>query len=315
MSDGSRHSMYAVKEATRATTPNNPAFDLVRITGTTLGLSKDSLQSQEIRSDRMIADFRQGANQVNGDINFELSYGSFDKLLLGALVAAGWAADTPAAGTDQAKAGITRHYFSFLRHFADMAPGNFPYFLYKGCEINSMQLTIAANSIITGVFSVVGQSQTLLNDLTTLGTPTYPTPPDTAPLDSFTGELKEDGNVIAVVTEITLNLQNGIAPRFVVGSKNSILPSMARSNLTGQITAFFEDASLINKFINEENSSIEFSMPDGAGNIQTHIIPRIVYTGGKPDVTGEGPISLAMPFQAKLDPTSGTNYIIQRTPA
>ncbi len=313
MSDGSRHSMYAVEETVRGTTPNNPALELVRITGTTLGLGKDSLQSQEIRSDRQIADFRQGANQVNGDINFELSYGSFDKLLLGALVGANWAADTPVSGTDQAKAGVTRHYFSFLRHFSDL-PG-FPYFIYRGCEINSMQLTIAANAIITGVFSVVGSSQTLLADLSTLGTPTFPTPPATAPLDSFTGELKEGGATIGVVTEITLNLQNGIAPRFVVGSKNSILPSMARSNLTGQLTVFFEDATMINKFINEEGSSVEFTLPDGEGNMQTHIIPNIIYTGGKPDVTGEGPISLAMPFQAKLDPATGTNYIIQRTPA
>lgn len=310
MANGSRHSLYAVEEAAYGVTPNDPALELVRITGTTLGLSKDSLQSAEIRSDRQIADFRLGANQIAGDINFELSYGSFDKLLQGALLSADWAG-TP----EQIKAGTTRKSFSFVRHFADFTAVNKPYYVYRGCEVNTVQLSIAANAMITGTFSVFGASQELLGDLSSMGTPTFPAGSTTSPLDSFTGSLKEGGVTIAVITEISLTLANGIEPRFVVGSKNSILPSLSRSNLTGSITAYFEDSSLVQKFIDETESSIEFELPDTAGNKQVHLIPRIKYTGGQPDVTGEGPITLSMPFQALLDPTEGSNYVIKRAPA
>lgn len=389
MANGSRHSMYAVKESTYGQTPNNPALDLVRITGTTLGLSKDSLQSEEIRSDRQIADFRQGANQVAGDINFELSYGSFDQFLQGVLLSADWAAPadtgvttisatatgfsrasgsfltdgfavgqtvvstgfagsgfngksivtsvsaltmdtTPLSGThgveagdgdeqivasQSVAAGQTRASFSFIRYFADIAPADNPYYIYRGVELNSMQLTISANSMITGTFSVIGQSQETAQDLTGLGTPTYNPASTTSPLDSFTGTLDEGGTAVAVITEISMTLQNGIEPRFVVGSKNSIYPSVGRSNLTGQVTAYFEDSTLVNKFLNETESSITFSLPDGAGNIQRFRIPRIKYTGGQPDVSGEGPITLAMPFQALLDSSESTNILIERTPA
>ncbi|CAM0069987.1 minor tail protein [Vibrio phage K251 g3] len=309
MANGSRHSLYAVEEATYGVTPTNPALELVRITGTTLGLSKDSLQSNEIRSDRQIADFRLGANQVGGDINFELSYNSFDKLLQGVLLSANWSGSPEAI-----KCGQERKSFTFVRHFADVLAAGKPYYIYRGVEINQLQLTIAANAMITGTFSVFGASQTLGSDLQALGTPTYPTASTTSALDSFTGALKEAGTAIAVVTEISLTLANGIEPRFVVGSKNSILPSLGRSNLTGSITAFFEDSSLVEKFINESDSSIEFELPDVEGNKLTIKIPRIKYTGGQPDVAGEGPVTLSMPFQALLDPVTQTNLIMERDP-
>jgi hypothetical protein len=314
MANGSRHSMFVVKEATNGVTPNDPALELVRITGTTLGLSKDSLQSEEIRSDRQISDYRQGSNQVGGDINFELSYGSFDQLLQGVLVSDDWATDTPIAGTDQIKSAQTRSSFTFVRNFADIDGADNPYYIYRGVEINQMQLSVTANAMITGTFSVIGKSQTTAQDLTALGTPTFPAPSTTSPLDSFTGSLNEGGVPVAVITEISLTLQNGIEPRFVVGSKDSIATSLGRSNLTGQVTAFFEDSTLVDKFLNETESSIDFTLPDGAGNEQKFIIPRIKYTGGQPDVSGEGPITLTMPFQALLDATTGTNLLIERTP-
>lgn len=387
MANGSRHSLYAVEEATYGTTPTNPALDLVRITGTTLGLAKDSLQSEEIRSDRQIADFRLGANQVGGDINFELSYGSFDQFLEAVLLSADWASPattgsttldqtatqiTRASGSfvtdgfeagqvaevsgfaagnglvlitgvsalaldvtaldgqtlgvesgdgdelvvasEQIKAAAERRSFTFIRHFADIQTADNPYYIYRGVELNSVQFTIAANSMITGTFSVIGQSQETAQDLTGLGTPTYNPASTTSPLDSFTGTLEEGGTTVAVVTEISMTMQNGIEPRFVVGSKNSIYPSVGRSNLTGQVTAYFEDSTLVNKFLNETESSIVFTLPDGAGNQLRVTIPRIKYTGGQPDVSGEGPITLAMPFQALLDSTEGTNLRIERVP-
>ena len=42
---------------------------------------------------------------------------------------------------------------------------------------------------------------------------------------------------------------------------------------------------------------------------------KLLRNGGQPDVQGEGPITLSMPFQALLDSTTNTNIIIERTPA
>lgn len=307
MSNGSRHSLYAVPESSYGVTPSTPALEQIRVTTCTLGLSKDALESEELRSDRQVADFRLGSNQVGGDITFELSYGSFDELLEGALMGQ-WETDAPSAGIDRLRVGTVRKPFSFLRHFADIPDK--PFFLYTGCEITTLNINIASNSMITGSMSVLGSGQSIAASAPAGAT--YPAVSTTQPLDSFTGALKENDITIGVVTEMSLSLENGLESRFVVGSKDGIEPSSGRSRLSGSVTVFFEDVVLVEKFINETASSLEFALPDGAGNLQTFIIPRIVYTGGKPDVTGEGSITLTMPFQAVLDPASNTNFEIQR---
>lgn len=305
MADGSRHSMALVEEVTYGDTPASPVFAAIRHTGSTLALSKNTVQSEEIRSDRQIADYRHGAFQVGGDISAELSYGSFDTILEAAL-AGSWS-------SNQLKAGTTRRSFTIERHFSDLIAAQKPYHRFTGCEFNSMQLQITADSIVTATFGVVGKG--MATDTAIEAGATYPAAATTSPLDSFQGTLNEGGNPIAVITEIQLNLENGLEPRFVVGSKEGVRPSIARSNVSGQITAFFENSDLLDKFINETESDIVFTMPDGAGNQYTITLPRIKYNGGQPDVSGEGPVTLSMPFQALLHSGSGTNIIIDRVPA
>lgn len=312
MANGSRHSMRIVAESAYGTTPANPVFDIIRHTGTTLGLSKESLQSEELRDDRQISDFRHGAYQVGGDINVELSYGSFDKLLE-AVLGGTWEVDTPAVGTDRLKAGTTRRSFTIERFFGDILTVDKPYHRFTGVEFNTLSLAINANAMVTGAFGVLGQN--MATSTAIVAGATYNPATTTSPLDSFTGTLQEAGVPIAVITEIQLNVENGLEARYVVGSKQSIRPSIGRSNVSGQVTAYFENSTLLDKFINETESSIVFELPDGAGNLYTVTLPRIKYTGGQPDVDGEGPITLSMPFQALLDATTGTNIIIDRNPA
>lgn len=387
MANGSRHSMRYVAEATHGVTPATPVFKPIRHVSTTLGLSKESLQSEEIRDDRQIADFRHGAYQVGGDIGIELSYGSFDDLLQATLMgtwtprattglqslsaavgsfdraagsfitdgflvndvvnSSGFATAgnngrfrvtvvaalsltvTPLDGQAMAieaaaanrlvdtmeatlKAGSARRSFTVERYFGDVLAADKPFHRFTGVEFNTLSLSIAANAMVTGSFGVLGKNMT--TDTVIIPGATYSDPTTTSPLDSFTGTLSEDGTPIAVITEISLSLENGLEARFVVGSKSSIQPSVGRSNCSGQVTAYFENSVLLEKFINETESGISFTLPDGTGNQYAFTLPRIKYTGGQPDVSGEGPITLSMPFQALVDSVTGTNIIIDRNP-
>jgi hypothetical protein len=225
---------------------------------------------------------------------------------------------TQAAGTSYTvttltqvlKAGTVRRSFSVLRNFSDMLAATKPYHLFTGVEFNKLSLSVAVNAIDKISFGVVGK------DFSTAQTApagsAYTAAPTASPMDSFTGSLSEGGTPIAVITEISMNLENGIEPRFVIGSDSTILPSIGKSNCTGQITAYFEDATLIDKFINETESSLVFNLADKDTNSYRFTLPRIKYTGGQPDTQGAGPITLAMPFQALLDSVSSTNLTIER---
>lgn len=304
MANGSRHSLRYVEEVVYGTTPASPAFKTLRHNGATLALNKETLQSEELRDDRMIADVRHGAFSVGGEIPFELSFGSFDDWLAAALCG-DW------VGNDL-KAGVGRKSFTVERYFGDMLAADKPYHRFTGVEVNSLQLQVNSNAMVTGTFSVLGQGMSL--GAAIIAGATYAPAPGTSPVDSFTGTLLENGVAIAVVTEIQLSVENGLETRYVVGSKETLRPSIARSNVSGNVTAFFENSTLLEKFINETESAMSFTLPDGAGNSLTFFLPRIKYMGGAPDVSGEGPVTLSMPFQALYDATENTNLVITRDP-
>jgi hypothetical protein len=310
MASGSRHAMRYTREVVRGTTPATPAMKTIRHTGTTLGKSRETLESQELRDDRNVTDVRGGTFNVAGNINFELSFGTFDELLEAALMGT-WAIDAPVAGTDRLGNGVIRRYHTIERYFADIADK--PYHRFVGCEIDTFDLQVNANAMVTGAFGILGKDLGLTAGV--FAGATYPAASTTSPLDSFTGTLKEGGVDIAVVTEISLSLKNGLAPRYVVGQKASILPSVGRSNLTGNLTVLFEDSVMLEKFLDETETELEFSLPDAAGNNMRFWIPRLKYMGGQPDVDGEGDIPLSLPFQALYDSVEGSNIYIDRTAA
>ena len=107
--------------------------------------------------------------------------------------------------------------------------------------------------------------------------------------------------MIAIITELSLTLENGLTPRMVVGSDKTILPQIGRSNLSGSATMYFDNSIQLEKFLSETESSMEFELNDGTNKYVVRI-PRITYTGGaNPDTSGEGSITLAVPFQALVD--------------
>lgn len=303
MADSNRHALSYIAESTYGTTPATPTLQQLRNTGCTLAITKDAVLSDEARSDRQIAELRHGNRQCGGEISGELSYGTYDDLLE-AVLGGTWTSDV-------LKAGTTRRSFSMLRDFQDLATkGNH---LFTGCEINTWSLALSAGQIITNSFGVIGQDLAI-SDSAPAGSSVDPVT-TTNVFDTFTGVIKENSSTIAVVTEISLTLDNGLSPLFVIGSDKTILPSIDKCNLNGNLTAYFEDATLLEKFLDETASDIEITLIDPAGNSYVFLLPNIKYTGGQPDTAASGPITLSMPFQALYDATEATNIKITRASA
>jgi len=381
---GSRHQLSYIAEVTYGTTPNTPAMTPFRHKGgVTLALSKNTFQSEELRSDRQIADYRHGTKQIGGEIPFELSDNGFDDFIEAVLggtwatkatktattisavaadnsyndsgngfVTAGFevgdsvvvtgftgnvanniahgvltsvaAGKIIVGGTDgdvivddaagesvtiatlasACKAGVLRRSFTFDQFFSDIAQ----HLIFRGVEMNTMKITISPNGIVAGSFGVIGQSQITgaIAGASLNATPTG------EPYDGFAGSLLEAGAPIAVVTEIALNINNNLATMFVIGSDETLQPSIGRSMVDGTATMYFENLTMLNKFINETESSIQFEL-SGANRTGIRVtLPRVKYNGGAPNVGGEGPITLQMPFIALYDTTMATQIRVER---
>lgn len=296
---GSRQALRYVEETEYGVTPDAPVFKHFRHNSNTLTLTKEAFQSEELRADRQIADYRQGARQAGGDVVSELSAESFDDMLEAALCGE-WNGDV-------LRAGVMRRSFTLERHFEDVGQ----YMRYHGMEVDTLQLTGNVGGMAMLTFGFLGRNM----ETGTAAVPdaTYPAPPTTSPMDLLTGTVREGATEIGVATEITLNLSNGLEVRNVIGGGGLTLrPSIGRSNVTGTLDAYFGSAALYQKFIDEAASSVEFECVDGEGGTYTILLPRVKYTGGTVDVPGEGSIAISMPFQALLDPVTGTNIQITR---
>ena len=298
---GARHSAGFIAESVYGTTVATPAFADIRHTAMSLAMQKSTFESAEVRSDRHIAHHRHGVRNIAGDIGIELSYSTFDDFLE-ALMGGTWAAEV-------LKAGTSRRSFTIERHFANLAVPEWHRF--TGCEINTLNLSIAPDAIVSGSFGVIGKDQSIGTAILTGAT--YPAPTTTAPFDSFTGTILEGGSAIGTVTGIEMTIENGLSPLFVVGSNTTERPSIGKSRVTGTLTAFFESKTLLEKFINETATSIDLTLTDGTSSIQFDM-PNVKYNGGQPDVEGEGEVTIALPFIALYDSGDASQLVITRTP-
>ena len=303
IANGAQHSLHYVAETTYGSTPATPSFTPLPHTGTTLAVTKDAIESEKIRGDRQVEDFRHGNKTVGGEITAELEYEAFDDLLE-AVLCGTWA-------TDVLKAGTTRRSFTIQRKFGDLATPE--YHTYTGCEFNTLALSVSPNAMVGTTFGIVGKNLSLAT--TAITGSTFGSDVGNSPFDSFTGSITEGGSSIATVTAIELNLENGIEPLFSVGSQTTNRPSIGRSRASGTLTTYFESKALYEKFLNETSSAIVLTLTDPDGNSYAIDLPNVKYNSGQPDVSGEGAVTIAMEFVALYDGTDDSQIVITRTAA
>lgn len=159
MSDSSRTQLAYTNEVTWGTIPA-VAFDSLRFTGESLNFNIANITSNEIRSDRQITDLVQVDAEVSGGFNFELSYGTYDDFLLGALFDDAWDGAVAVSGSDIDASATDDSY--------NRAAGSFiTDGVLAGQWINVAGFTEAANNGYVKVLTVTALKITVDKTLTT----------------------------------------------------------------------------------------------------------------------------------------------------
>lgn len=89
MADANYASIGFIKEVTWGVTPAAPTLQTARITKEGLLYNKETVQSQEVRSDRQVADLVEVGSDAAGPLEFELSYGGLKDFLVSAIFGGG----------------------------------------------------------------------------------------------------------------------------------------------------------------------------------------------------------------------------------
>jgi hypothetical protein len=298
---GSRSSLSYIVESTFGTTPaGNATFTNLPFSTHSLNLTKDRVAGNDIQSDRMTRVDRHGNRQVSGDIAVDLRDADYDDFLESAMLNT-WS-------TNVLKVGVTPKFFSIEDYAADIDQAR----LFTGMAVSSMGISLAPNQMVTTTFGMVGKDMTI-------GTTqkTQDAASGAAPFDAYSGDIAI-GNVASstasgIVTGLDFTLTNSFAPTFVIGDDSAPSLEYGRAEIEGTLTAYFEDAALITRFLDEVESELEVSVDDPTGaNAYTFLFPRIKINSA--DVGVDGPTSriINMSFVALYDAVEGTNLSITR---
>jgi len=302
----SRSGLSYIVESTFGTTPAGN-FTALPYNTHSLNLTKDRVAGNEIQPDRMLRVDRHGNRQSAGDIVVDLRDGDFDSFLESAMFST-WDS-SPSSLPDVLKVGTTPKYFSIEDAANDIAQ----FRLFTGQAVSSMAVSLAPNQMVTTTFSMVGKDMTISGTGKTIDAASA-----NQPFDAYSGDLSI-GNVasasaVAIVTGLDFTLDNALAPTFVIGDDSTPQLEYGMASVEGTFTAYFENASLINRFIDEVESELIVSVNDPtAANEYTFGFPRIKINGADVPVDGgTGSRVITLPFVALYDATEATNFYINR---
>tara|TARA_R110001632_G_scaffold89516_1_gene192975 strand:- start:403 stop:1242 length:840 start_codon:yes stop_codon:yes gene_type:complete len=274
---GSRSSLSYIVESTFGTTPAGN-FQNLPFTSHSLNMTKDRVEGTDIQADLRDTDF--------------------DDLIEGAMMST-WA-------TNVIKIGTTPKYFSIEDYAADIDQSR----LFTGCSVNTLSVSLAPNAMVAGTFGLVGKNMVISATEKTQDAAT-----DASPFDAYSGDLEIGGTTSAIVTAMDFTLTNGVAPTFVVGDDSAPSLEVGNAVIEGSMSVYFEDEAMINRFINETETSLKVTVGDNAGTPNTleFFFPRCKINSA--DVGVDGPTSrmIAMSFVALRDDTEATSLRITRS--
>jgi len=302
IANSSQHTLFFDAEASYGLQDSSTAFVEMEHTGCTFNVTKSAIESERLRGDRNIDDSRHGVITVGGEVTAELSYDVCHLTMLEAVLGGTYSSDI-------VKVGVTQRSFTFERNYKDITAGDFHYF--QGMQLNTVAVSVAPDAMIGVTYGFVGKSLTVADAVDAHGSSA--SAGSVKPFDSFSATIQEGGGAIANVTALDFTIENGMSPSFIVGSPTTIQPPLGKARVTGSLTAYFEDKTLLNKFLNETESSLDIKFTDGSNELK-FIFPRIKYNSGQADASGEDQISITMDFVALYDASSATTISIDKTP-
>ncbi len=306
--------VYTKQDTGFPSTYVNTGGKQMRNTGDSLNLSKTTMTSEELTGDARVTFLRHGNESIGGDISFEFAYEDFDDFLAAALRGK-WEDDVLKQGTNGGVGNPPKlDYFSFEKGFPDITGSN--HLLFRDCVINTLSLSMGLDSVVTGSIGFVGGTNAgfKAQQLTSPSSPEY-----NEPFVTFGGEFKVGGtSVCATITGLDFTIDNGVTANHTLCSPSAKSMTGDKINITGTITALFNDVTEVERFFKEDTfavmAKIEMSPDSGntTGNSVQFDFPAVKYTGADIPTSGGGVISLSLPFQALYDTDSASALVITR---
>lgn len=205
--------------------------------------------------------------------------------------------------------GQTDDSFSIEHYFSDITESE----LFTGMKVSKVDIKLPPSGMAEITISLIGK------DVTTDTSEYFTTPTaetTTAIMASVNGVLRVGGTDYAIITGMDISIDCGMtAADGVVGSNTVPGVFQGKLKVTGNLTAYFEDTTLRDAFLNETEVAANVKL-DATSSADTDCMvfdmSRIKLGGSKKD-DGEKGLIQSVPFTALLNTSGGAGTAYEET--
>lgn len=242
--------------------------------------SYEMTNSEMLKGGRIASAGMVTAGTVEGDIEVELQYGTYDKLLAAAFFS-DWLAGTP----DTLKIGDAKKLFAVTKDFQDININH----LFTGCLVNTLSIEISTDNLIKVTFGLMGMGYQYSKTVSFAKTPTLAK--DGKPASGLSiGTILKDGADIGICVEsFKFELDNQAEIQKCLGNNiygGNILAMLA--NISGSMTLAYGVAShdlVVNQLT---GATVSLAVPIEFNATDKYVIklPQVQVTGEIPSPSG-----------------------------
>lgn len=253
-----------LEESSWGVLPSPAAFSEMRFTGESFKIERENVVSDEIRSDRNIADLIQVGGMASGGFDAELTYATFDNLIESALHSS--------FSTDVIVNGTTQKSF----HVQKLQQGNgdtATYELYTGMVVDTMAININAKQKTTVSFTMVGKNGTIGNSLTG----SVVAANDNEVLDASNAFTLNTAFVspLPKLMSMVINVNNNLVGKPVAGLVDLLRVSAGRCNVNGTASFYFQNKAMMDLFLAGTGGAFNITLGSVTGEKYTINIPTV----------------------------------------
>lgn len=305
IASGSSRRIAYVPETVFGSVPATPSFKTFRATGGGPRTNKTTGVSDEIQADRNVRDEYQLGQDVTGAYDFELTYGNLDDLLEGALFGT-WSSDV-------LKNGTTEKSFTFEETLRLGAAGN-SLSRFSGAMVSMLSLSIASRAAITGSATIMAQKEMLDTAIVTGATYTASGTTPVMTSSANVAQLLIPGiTTPPKVRSLSLELNNNLRTRPLVGSLYTDSFGSGRFEATGTMECYFENNDLYQKVLDHGSSALSFVAGNAPAAKYAFSLPKIIFGNGERRPGGNNDdVMVSIPFRAVYDPGIAATLQITR---
>ena len=265
-----------VRETVLGTTPSSPDVKTLPFNSCTVSAEQNMTSPQTLTGRRDPVEPILGNINVGGEIVVPLDVNAIGWIL--AMAFGNPTTTTVSTGVYQHvfKPGNTQPSVSLERKLS-----NGDYYVDRGCKVSSLGFNFGGDGELVTNVGILGCSE-IVDDSPLDASPTAIT---LDRVNNFQAALKEGGSNIAIATELGLNINFGLDENGYAigggGQRSRINEGLIE--VSGSLTAFYDDDTLIAKAIAATETSLQVKLTKGSNSL-TIDIPELLFARKSPSI-------------------------------